>query len=226
MGALPPSPRAEPAESSRQRYLDAADRLFIRHGYDRCTIRVISAEAKTSLALLSRQWSGKKALFTDVFSRHFEPIHRAQGLRFDAIEAEGRYDLQDIIEAFYSPALRGNIGSQAQRISHQVYSRALMDPSDEARDIARTLVKDTRARLITLLRRALPDLDDTAFYLAVATILGSYVYPQINAGRLAEVMGIDFDRIDWPQAARSIAAYLAHGILAQDVGNRPTGSPE
>lgn len=204
-------------ESSRERFLDAADALFIREGYDRCTIRAISAAAGTSLAALSRHWDSKKQLFEEVLKRHFDPIHAAQNARFDIIEAQGAPVLREILEAFFSPALAGNIGPFEQRTSHLVYCRALMDPSAEARAIARPLVRSTRERLIRLLRGVLLHLDETRFFLAMATVLGAYIYPQVNGQRLAEIMGIEFGAIDWTEAALVIPHYLEAGLQADRV---------
>lgn len=212
-----PAPRRSPAaerggESSRERFLDAADQLFIREGYDRCTIRAISAAAGTSLAVLSRHWSSKQQLFEEMFKRHFDPIHSAQNARFAVLEEQGEPPLRGILEAFFSPALAGNIGPVEQRTSHLVYCRALMDPSTDARAITRPLVRKTRERLIALLRRALPQLDETRFFLAVSTVLGAYIYPQVNGARLAEIMGVEFQAIDWAEAAAIIPRFLEAGL--------------
>jgi len=205
-------------ESSRERFLDAADPLFIREGYDRCTIRAISAAAGTSLGALSRHWSSKQQFFEEMFGRHFDPIHAAQNARFDAIEAQippgGKPDLRQVLEAFFSPALSGNFGAIEQRTSHLVYCRALMDPSSEARAILRPMVNATRERLIRLLRAALPHFDETRFFIAMTMVLGAYVYPQVSGPRLAEIMGVDFGAIDWDQAALFIPHYLEAGLAA------------
>lgn len=215
-----PPPRKPPAserggESSRERFLDAADQLFVREGYDGCTIRAISAAAGTSLAALSRHWTSKQQLFEEVFKRHFDPIHSAQNARFAVLEGHSEPPLRAILEAFFSPALAGNIGPVEQRTSHLVYCRALMDPSTDARAITRPLVRKTRERLIALLRRALPQLDETRFFLAVSTVLGAYIYPQVNGARLAEIMGIEFQAIDWTEAATIIPRFLEAGLCRE-----------
>jgi AcrR family transcriptional regulator len=205
-------------ESSRERFLEAADALFIREGYDRCTIRAISAAAGTSLAALSRHWHSKQQLFEEMFRRHFDPIHEAQNARFDEIERRtppgGKPDLRQVLEAFFSPALSGNFGAIEQRTSHLVYCRALMDPSPEALALLRPLVHATRARLIRLLRAALPHFDETRFFLAMTLVLGAYVYPQVNGPRLADIMGVEFSAIDWQQAALIIPRFLEAGLAA------------
>ncbi len=208
-------PRSD-AYSGRTRFLDAADRVFIREGYDGSTIRAIASEAKTSLARLNRHWTGKEDLFTDVFARHFNPIHEAQNAALDQLEAAspgGSPELRKIIEAFFSPALLGNIGSEEQRLSHMVYCRALIDPAPEAKRIVAGLTSFTAPRVVNMLRRALPVADDNKFFLIVAVVMGSYVHPQLFGAQMAKFMGVSFEAVDWRGASGMIANILVDGLL-------------
>lgn len=206
--ALAPPVAARPG-SSRERFLTAAEDQFMAHGYDGCTIRAIAAQAGTGLASLSRNWSSKLHLFEDVLERHFEPIHAAQHSSYDALEARGDLTVAGIAEAFFGSALgHADQGERSQRI----YCLALLDPSDELRSVTRALVGPVRARMIGLMRRALPDLDETRFFLAMNVVLGVYIYPQAHGRRLAGIMGFDIGQIDWADAARLLADMVAHGI--------------
>lgn len=208
--------RAEHDGSSRARFLEAAEDQFILRGYDRCTIRTIAAQAGTGLASLSRNWSSKKHLFEEVFKRHFDPIHAAQNRRFDALEQAEDVSVRAIVVAFFSAALaRGERSEKASVKSHRIYCMALLDPSDEARSITRPLAGPVRARLIALLRRALPELDERRFFLAMNIVLGVYMYPQAHGERLAGVMGFDLSTIDWNQAAEDLAEMISTGLSAR-----------
>lgn len=211
----PAEAAAEPAlrdNTSKQRFLEAADSQFIAHGYDRCTIRAIAAQAGTSLASLSRNWSSKRHLFAEVFARHFDPIHAAQNAAFDRIEEAGEVTVRAIVGAFFGAALTREHGPA--RTSHRVYCMALLDPSEEARSITRPLVAPVRLRMIGLLRRALPELDEGRFFLAVTVVLGTYLYPQAYGERLAGVMGVDIASLDWEEAAEALAVMISSGLAA------------
>jgi len=199
-----------PEGSSRDRFLIAADDQFIESGYDRCTIRAIAARAGTSLASLSRNWSGKQELFTEVFRRHFDPIHAAQNAGFDALEASGDFSARAVIETFFGSAMLGE-GADVQK-SHRIYSLALVDPSEEARLITRELAGPVRRRLIGLLRHCLPALDEARFFLAMNVVLGVYIYPLARGQRLAEVMGYDLAGLDWNEAVGMLADMVCKGI--------------
>ena len=203
---------ASPARegTSRQRFLEAADDQFIANGYGRCTIRAIAAHAGTSLASLSRNWTSKRHLFEEVFKRHFDPIHAIQNEGFDAIERSGDITVRTIISAFFGAALTRE--NPASRKSHRVYCMALLDPSEEARSITRPLAEPVRARLIGLMRLALPQLDETRFFLAMNVVLGVYMYPQAHGERLAGVMAYDIGSIDWATATDILAGMVSDGL--------------
>ena len=215
--------RAPRVGTSRDRFLLAAEDQFIAHGYDGCTIRAIAAQAGTSLASLSRNWTSKQHLFAEMLARHFDPIHAAQHARYDALEARGDLTVAAIAEAFFGSALGQGVnsgersagqpdtGEHGER-SHRIYCLALLDPSEEARAITREMVGPVRARMLGLMRRALPDLDETRFVLAMNEVLGVYIYPQAHGRRLAGIMGFDITTIDWADAARTLAEMIAFGI--------------
>lgn len=201
-----------PDQSSRARFLEAADDQFILHGYDGCTIRAIAAQAGTSLASLSRNWTSKRHLFEDVFERHFSPIHAAQNASFDALEQAGNAGVREIVQAFFDSALSRSGSAGENRKSHMVYCCALTDPSEEARSITRPLVMPVRNRLIALLRRAMPELDEHSFFLAMTIVLGAYLYPQAHGERLATIMDIDLGTFDWHKASQTLANLISGGL--------------
>ncbi|MBS0367022.1 MAG: TetR/AcrR family transcriptional regulator [Proteobacteria bacterium] len=214
---MPPS-----STSAHARFLAAADRVFLHCGYDGSTIRAIAAEAGTSLANLSRHWSGKEDLFREVFARHFDRIHAAQNERLDAVEqaaAGGRPAVRAVLQAFYDPALQAGVGPREQRLSHMVYCRALVDPAQPVRRIVAILIRQVSQRVIGLLRRALPEFDAETFYLIVATAMGAYIQPQLFGMQLARAVGIRFGDVDWSRASALMANLVDSGIRQVTVGS-------
>jgi len=194
-------------EPSRQRFLDAADRIFVENGYRGTTIRAVCAEAGTSLAILHRNWPGKAALFTEVFRRHFDPLHAAQTERFAALG--DRPCAEAILCAFFEPAFE-RLGADRHALS--VYCRALTDPSREARGIVALLIGDTRRQLIALLRDTLPVIDETRFFIMMNLVMGAFVFPQAFGHQLAVAMAFDDAALDWSGAARAMARMVAAAL--------------
>ncbi|MDP9056190.1 MAG: TetR family transcriptional regulator [Pseudomonadota bacterium] len=194
-------------EPSRQRFLDAADRIFVENGYRGTTIRAVCADAGTSLAILHRNWPGKEALFTEVFRRHFDPLHAAQAERFAALDDNPCTEA--ILCAFFEPAFER---LSADRRGLSVYSRALTDPSREARGIVALLIGDTRRQLIALLRNTVPHVDETRFYIMMNLVMGVFVYPQAFSHQLAVAMAFDDSALDWSDAAKAMARMVATAL--------------
>lgn len=203
-------------ESGRTRFLEAADRVFLAEGYKGATIRAIAKNSQSSLATLSRHWTGKRELFAEVFSRHFDPIHREQNALLDKIELAGKEtgeapSVLAILNAFYGPAI-GNNGAASQTLGRRVYCRALVEPSSEARHIVAELISDVRGRVIRLLRQALPALDEEEFFLAINIVMGAYVFLQVFGHQLATAMGSGHSTLNDHASAERLAAFVARGL--------------
>jgi len=202
-------------KSAHARFLAAADRVFLHSGYDGTTIRSIAREAGTSLASLSRHWTGKEDLFREVFAGHFERIHKVLNERLDAAERSAggtRPGVRSILQAFYDPALQAGVGPRAQRLSHMIYCRALVDPSPPVRRIVAGLIRQVSERVIRMLQEALPNVDREVFYLIVATAMGAYIQPKLFGMQLARAVGIRFADVDWSRASDLMASLVDAGI--------------
>ena len=207
-----------PASSSKDRFITAAAEQFVEAGYDGCTIRAIAGRAGTSIASLSRNWTGKRHLFEDVFGLHFTAVNQAQHQLLDAAAEAGAPELVDVLYALYRPVL-APLGSDGPLpASHQVYCKALSDPSEEARDIVRPLVADVRQRIIDMTRSLLPRLDEPELFMAMTIINGTYVYPQVHGARLAAVMGLSKADLDWDRGTRTLATMVAGGLQRYGAG--------
>ena len=70
-----------PAADSREALLDAAERVFGDLGYDKASIRSISARARVSSALIQYHFGGKKGLYEHVIERRLSAArHLFEGL--------------------------------------------------------------------------------------------------------------------------------------------------
>jgi len=198
-------------EDSRERFIIAAERLFVEHGYRETTIRAICSEANTSLAILNRNWPSKESLFAEMLKRHFDPLHALQNRRFGELLKQGRRpSLAEVITAFFKPAFCGIDSTRNHRTS--VYSRALIDPSREVKQIVAGLIAQTRSQLIELVSGALPEFDRQRLFVAMNLVFGAYVYPQAFGHQLAAAMQIDDSVFDWEAGADTIVALLCDGL--------------
>jgi AcrR family transcriptional regulator len=115
----PPEVRAAVATSTPDRLLDTAERLFVLHGYDRVTARMINAEAGCNPAAIHYHFGSKEglvvALLEDRLMRHWS--HYAHGFR----ELEQRPDptVREVVSFAVLPlAQRVAEGGAAQLLVH------------------------------------------------------------------------------------------------------------
>ena len=96
-------------ESTKDRILDAAERLFAEQGFDGTSLREVTGAAGVNLAAVHYHFGGKVQLFQAVFERRVGGINRERIRLLDAAEqAAGKEgpDLETVLEALFGPALR------------------------------------------------------------------------------------------------------------------------
>ena len=71
---------------TKERILDAAERLFGRHGIEQSSLRAITAEAGVNLAAVNYHFQSKEVLARAVFARRIGPVNRR---RLEMLESNG-----------------------------------------------------------------------------------------------------------------------------------------
>jgi len=101
-----PVPAADLSDTTRQRILDTAERLFADQGFHATTLRQITSEAEVNLAAVNYHHGSKDALILAVFQRRLDRLNSMRLKRLDAALAAGDPpELEQILEAFIHPAL-------------------------------------------------------------------------------------------------------------------------
>ena len=73
---------------TRERILDAAERIFMACGYDGTSMRMITAEAKVNLAAVNYHFGSKEGLMCAVFRRRLDGLNSERLAVLDALEAQ------------------------------------------------------------------------------------------------------------------------------------------
>lgn len=95
--------------STRDRILNAAERLFMRHGFDGASMRQITADAEVNLAAVNYHFGSKEALIQEVFKRRLDQLNEERLRALDALEAAaGGKPVKPakIVDAFFGTLLR------------------------------------------------------------------------------------------------------------------------
>src|SRR2546428_8080139 len=82
----------KPQHETRTRILDAAEELFMQHGFEGASMRMLTAKAGVNLAAVNYHFGSKHALIQAVFRRRLDPMNLARNAGLDklVVEALGR----------------------------------------------------------------------------------------------------------------------------------------
>lgn len=97
----------------RQLLLDAAERLFAKHGVDAVSLRAVMAEACTNVASVHYHFGSKQALVSAVVATRSDDVARRRTALLDELETRPDASVRDLARAFVEPvaelALGGNV---------------------------------------------------------------------------------------------------------------------
>ena len=147
---------------SRERILDAAERLFAEKGVGGASLREIGSAAEANAGSIYFHWKVKAELVRDVFRRRLEPLDAERMQRLAAAERESApapASLEAVLDALIAPMFalveRGERGGAAFL---RLLGRTYNEPD---RSLVRMLHRDhgaTVERFRDALGRALPEL--------------------------------------------------------------------
>ena len=123
--------------STKERILDAAERLFTEHGFDATSLRMITSAADVNLAAVNYHFHSKDALIEAVFARRIGPLNQKRLEMLEACVAlagSGPLPLEEVIRAFVAPVIR----MRQQAIDRgadfaPLFGRQYSDPSGSAK---------------------------------------------------------------------------------------------
>jgi AcrR family transcriptional regulator len=165
----------------------AAERLFAVHGFQKVSVRDITAEAKVNLASINYHFGSKDALLLEIFTRRTAELNRARAKMLHEANAvhAGKPPVRVVLHALIAPPVRWMDPKGERLISVQFLIRARSEGTDQMRDILRTDVSHLR-RLSDALLVACPQLSEEEVYWRLHFSLGL-----IHNNRFAE-----FDRLN------------------------------
>jgi len=191
---------------TRERILDAAEALFMAHGYDGTSMRQITSEAQVNLAAVNYHFGSKEALMQQVFRRRLGNLNEVRLKVLDDLEAAaGGKPLKpsQIVDAFFGTLLRlAEQDHHGGRIFLRLLGRTFTEPSDFIRNFMAAEYAGIVERYKQALFRALPDVPKAEIVWRFHFMLGatSYAIAGTDALRLVTDWHVEeedeIDRLD------------------------------
>jgi AcrR family transcriptional regulator len=186
--ALDQSPENPETEAATKNLVfAAAERLFAVHGFQKVSVRDITAEAGVNLASVNYHFGSKDALLFEIFRRRTAELNRARArMLHEATDAHtGHPPVRAILEALITPPVRWLDPKGDRLISLQFIIRSRSEGTEAMREALTKDVSHLR-RFADALLAARPDLSPEDVYWRLHFVLG-----MIHNNRFAE-----FDRLN------------------------------
>jgi AcrR family transcriptional regulator len=164
---------------TKQKILDTAERLIAEQGYAATSLRHIIAEAEVNLAAIHYHFGSKEELLDEIILRKAEPVNRERLARLDKLEQDagtGSLEVEKILEAFLMP-----MAEAADRTPLFVPFMGRLMAEGLLPAIVKRHFQVVTARLLTALRRAVPDLPDEEFAWRMHFMTGTMAHTMCGA---------------------------------------------
>ena len=221
------------AHKTMTRFLNAAEEVFGRHGYEGTTIRAIAKRARVNLGTLQHYWGSKRALFRDLFERRFGPLSAEHLRRFREVEARAsdgrRPEVSEVLRALLEPTMLigaetgspyglGTDSAVGRKRFRALYGRALMDPSPHVVAEMNRIFAESIELFLALMGRACPELSVAELDWRVNCIIGAQVFSQMYSERVGKFFG-DAADVDESRAVEWMLHFILHGVNAPPQGH-------
>jgi AcrR family transcriptional regulator len=207
----------KPPHETRTRILDAAEELFMLHGFEGTSMRLLTAKAGVNLAAVNYHFGSKDALVEALFRRRLDPMNAARIAELDKLEASERSpSTEAIIRAFISPGLRLlEDGRGGGRNFVRLLGRTYSEPNKTVRQLIGQMYAPAMQRYKAALERALPQMPGEELVWRMHFMFGTLAYTLAATDTVQLIAGCKpEDRYDARLLEERLTAFLTAGLNA------------
>jgi AcrR family transcriptional regulator len=201
--------------NTKDRILDAAERLFARDGFEATSLRAITTEANVNLAAVNYHFQSKEALVRAVIGRRMGPVNEKRIAMLDACEAaagDGPLPLDPLLDAFLRPVLE--ISRSHAREFGPLMGRLYTEPGEFIQHVYKEHLEHVATRFIHAFQRALPDLPLPELLWRLHFAIGVMTHSMGAARLLQYFSGGQCDPSDVEGTVGRIKIFVTAGLTA------------
>ena len=200
--------------NTRERLLDAAERLFADKGFQETSVRAITTEANAHLAAVNYHFGSKQELIHSVIARRLDPLNRERIRLLEAAQAEAGgtpVPLTSILHAFFAPAVHLFI---EQPNFMCLAGRLVSEPDKELNQAFTSRFEEMYLRFIPALRPALPNLTAKELFWRMHFVIGAMIHTHTNSSTLEYLSGGLSTVSDAEEVIGRLISFCAAGLHA------------
>lgn len=209
---------------TKTRILDAAEQLFMEHGFEATSLRSLTSAAGVNLAAVNYHFGSKEVLFQAVLTRRLDPMNQERIELLDGLEREasGRaISVEKVLFAMLIPALRlARDEERGGKNFLRLLGRAYADPAPFIRHFLSAQYVEMIGRYKEAFLKALPHLSRQELTWRLNFVMGalSYTLAATDALELfAQVTATDKGNDEL--LLQRLAPFLVAGLKAPALGD-------
>ncbi len=216
----------KPQHETRTRILDAAEELFMLHGFEGTSMRLLTSSAGVNLAAVNYHFGSKDALIEALFRRRLDPMNAARIAELERLEndAKARAPSSDgrslpaeaIIRAFVGQSLRMIEDEKGGgRNFSRLLGRTYTEPAKPIRALIGQLYAPAMERYKAAFELALPQMPREELVWRMHFMFGTLAYTLAATDTVQLIAGCKpEDRYDARLLEDRLTAFLAAGLNA------------
>jgi len=217
------APDTRNGQDTRERIFDAAETLFLEHGFDGTSLRMVTARADANVGAVNYHFGGKEGLFREMLARRLDPLHEARL----ALLAEHRHaargaalGCEQVLAAMFIPALAlARDPGRGGRDFLRLLGRAYVDPSPLVREFLSGRYAPAIESFKEAFAAALPDIPRRELAWRLHFMMGALAYTLAGADAWRLIAALSPpshppETDDDERLLRRLAPFLVAGLKA------------
>jgi AcrR family transcriptional regulator len=208
---------AKPKAGTRDRILDAAEIEFSIHGYEACSLRMISEAHDINLGLVHYYFGSKEALLSEVFLRRSKLlVGRRNALLNEARRRHGDapVPVKEIARCFITPSADMIKEGEGPRAYIRLQGLLRSDPSMFSKKLRGKALNATNRKFIRELQRSCPHLSAASVVWRFSAMVGAFYSLISKSARVDELSNGLCDPDDLDAALAEAIPFIAGGFNA------------
>lgn len=194
---------------TKQKILDAAERLFGENGYDATSLRQIIAEAGVNLAAIHYHFGSKQELLDELILRKAGPVNEQRIALLERVVAQagpGPLAVEKVLKAFMDPmSSAAEQYPQFVRVMGRLHAEGLLPA------VVQQHFQPVIVRFRAAMQRALPELPEQEFLWRLHFMIGAMAHTMCGS---PDFTGVASGRGDFRQRIDRLVAFLSGGFRA------------
>lgn len=210
----PRSKAAQRAETIEQ-ILDAAEYLFSRNGLHGVTLRDVAKRVGVHTTLMHYYFEDKRNLFEAVFARRAGVTSGARMAALERYEVEtgDRPTVEGALHAFLDTDLDLYTAGGEPLMNYAAFG-ARVSNTPEGAELMDVYFDPVVLKLVSILRRALPDYSDEDIFWGYHFVTGALMNTLAHTGRIDRLSGGLCRSDDFQAVKKRMAKFMAAGFLS------------